>query len=128
MTTEEARKILEKNAIPNPGINLLPGEVCYFAGEAAAIVSRNQNIGTTYSSFGTGLPWKRTSSRAGFYCKYGILRIANQAQSAGTFMDRLSCHGIYGRILSEKTRKARFLCYVSPVGGRIYAAYRSAGS
>ena len=128
MTTEEARKILEKNVIPNPGINLAPGEVCYFAGEAAAIVSRNQNIGTTYSSFGTGLPWKRTSSRAGFYCKCIIFRIESQAQSAGIFVDRLSCHGVYGRILSEETRKARFLWHVPPVGGRIYAAYRSSGS
>ena len=83
MTPDEAKKFLEKNVVPSPGINLQGDEVCYYAEEASAIVAKNQNIGTTYNSFGTGL-YKRG---VGVHSSQGVRNIVR-----GTVTDQYPGH------------------------------------
>ena len=52
MTVDEAAKIVQKSIVQNPGLQLTPGEVCYYAGEATAAIAKNMNIGSTYSGSG----------------------------------------------------------------------------
>ena len=53
MSPDEAADLLNRSLIPNPEINLAPGELCYYAGKASGIKAKNQVIRTEYSSFGT---------------------------------------------------------------------------
>lgn len=61
MTLEEATKYLEKTMVTNPGINLESGENCFLAEEATAVISKNQNIGTTHNSAGGGIYYRGIS-------------------------------------------------------------------
>ena len=63
MTPEKAKEFLERCVVQTPGISLQPGEVCYFEEDATAVIAKTQNIGTTYTSSGSGLYYKGLSVR-----------------------------------------------------------------
>lgn len=83
MTLEEATKYLEKTMVANPGVNLEPGENCFFAEEATAVISKNQNIGTTYNSAGGGIYYRGIS----FHDNSGTRKIVR-----GTVTDKYPGH------------------------------------
>jgi uncharacterized membrane protein len=70
ISREEAIALLKKSVVSNPGINLRPGEVCYFASNATGIIAKNQVIKTTYSSFGSSLYSRRFG--IGFHDNQGV--------------------------------------------------------
>ena len=53
LSPSEAADLLNRSVVPNPGIILTPGEVCYYAGNASGLKAKNQVVRTEYSSFGT---------------------------------------------------------------------------
>lgn len=70
ISREEAIALLKKSVVSNPGINLRPGEVCYFASAATGIVAKNQVIGSTYSSSGSSLYIRKFG--VGFHDNQGV--------------------------------------------------------
>ncbi len=109
MSPEEAKKILEKSIITSPGINLQSGEVCYYAGTATAIITKNQNVGTTYTSFGGGLYGHGT----GIHSNQGVRNVVR-----GTVVDQYPGHlYLTSRRVVLVTYKAGFDIYLSKLTG-----------